>query len=148
MTTFEKWDIGIKGVGILATAFSLSLSIYLGLTQLSKQQHASLELEAWKNYWQEQTKAYAEVCSNSGAMVANTDDPASFEKQRRLFIQYYYGETALVADTSVDNAMRELKSYVEIVDLKDPNMVYTLKRKVLLLADACKQSISLRGFHP
>jgi hypothetical protein len=73
-------------------------------------------------------------------MAAAIDDTKVFEKQKENFLSLYYGELVLVVDSTVEKAMREFKSYVEILDVKDENMINIFKRKVLELSEACKRS--------
>lgn len=136
---YKLYDIIIKGLGFLATA----LSIYFGLSNFNKQQAAAAELEFNRNFWKKQTEVYSEVCRNAGTLVANIGDTQTFGVHKKAFIGMYYGEMVLVEDPKVDSAMRELKSYVEIVEPGDPNMVNTLKKKVLGLSEACKVSAAI-----
>lgn len=132
------WDIIIKLSGIFITA----MSIYLGLTNFNKQQNASAELEFKRNFWRKQIDVYSELCKNAGSLIASIDNDEKFAVEKDKFISLYYGEIILVEDQKVDSAIRELKSYLEIVQPKDPNMVNTLKLKVIELSEACKASIS------
>ncbi|MCW3108957.1 MAG: hypothetical protein JWQ09_3463 [Segetibacter sp.] len=136
---YKLIDIIIKGLGFVATA----LSIYFGLSNFNKQQAAASELEFNRNFWKKQTEVYSSVCKNAGTLVANVGNPATFEKQKSEFLGLYYGEMVLVEDPQVDSAMRELRSYVDIVEPKDPNMVNTLKSKVIALSEACKRSAAI-----
>ncbi len=134
--TYKLWDIIIKALGFFATA----LSIYFGLSNFDKQQRATAELEFNRAFWQKQNDVYADVCKNAGTLAANASDPKTFEKEKANFLGLYYGQMVLVEDPKVDSAMRELKSYVEIVDPKDPEMINKLKYKVIQLSEACKNS--------
>lgn len=133
---YKLFDIIIKGLGFFATA----LSIYFGLSNFNKQQAAASELEFNRNFWRKQTEVYSSVCKNAGTLVANIGNPHLFEQQKKEFLGLYYGEMVLVEDPQVDSVMRELRSYVDIVEPEDPNMVNTLKRKVIALSEACKRS--------
>ena len=135
-SAYRIWDVIIKALGFIATA----ATIYVGITQFYKQQEATVELEFKRNFWLKQNQVYSDVCRNAGAMVASIADPKSFEKDKQTFLSLYYGDLVLVEDHGVDSAMRELKSYVDILEPKDPNMVNVLKRKVINLAEACKSS--------
>lgn len=130
------WDTIIKILGFLATA----ASILIGLSQFSKEQASAAELEFKRNFWQKQNELYAEVCKNAGTMAAAIGDSTTFKKERQRFLSLYYGQLVLVEDELVETAMRELKSYVEILNLRDPNMINIFKRKVIRLAEACKRS--------
>lgn len=130
------WDTFIKALGFIATA----ASIFIGLSQFSSQQASAADLEFKRNFWQKQTELYAEVCRNAGMMAATINDPKVFARQKENFLSLYYGELVLVEDGTVEKAMRELRSYLEIVDPADPNMVNTFKRKVIELSEACKKS--------
>src|SRR5580704_7666276 len=100
--THRIWDIIIKGLGFMATAFSF----YFGLTQLTKQQHSAQELEARKAYWQRQIQVYGDICHIAGVMNENSADSESFEKSKKQFLEAYYGEIAMLEDSTVYNAMR------------------------------------------
>ena len=134
--TYKTIDITIKGLGFVLTA----LSIYFGLSNFNRQQAAAAELEFNRNFWKKQTEVYAEVCRNAGTLAVVIDNDSLFEEKKRQFLTLYYGEMVMVEDPVVDSAMRELKSYVEIVNLKDQHMVNTLRRKVNDIAKACKSS--------
>jgi hypothetical protein len=135
-TKYRLWDTIIKALGFVATA----LSIYFGLINFNRQQAATADLEFRRNFWVKQTEVYSEVCKNAGTLIASINDRQAFNAEKEKFLGAYYGQMILVEDESVDSAMRELKSYVEIVDIKDEGMVNILKRKTVRLAEACKQS--------
>jgi len=133
--TYKFWDMIIKALGFTATI----ASILIGLFHYSSEQTRATDLEFRRNFWQKQNELYAEVCRNAGTMAAASDQK-EFEKQKEKFLSLYYGELVLVEDSLVENAMREVKSYVEILDTKDENMKNIFKRKVLELSEACKRS--------
>jgi|GEM_PF-4785440 len=135
---YRFWDIIIKGIGIVATA----ATIYFGLVNFNRQRVDAAELEFNRNFLKMQTEVYGEVCKNAGAIASNIEDPKAFEVEKNHFLGLYYGEMVLVEDPSVDSAMRELKSYVEIVEPRDAHMVIILKRKVIELSEACKASLA------
>jgi hypothetical protein len=135
-TKLQMWDTIIKGLGLGATA----VSIYIGIVHFNQGQKQAADLEFNRNFWQKQNEVFSEVCKKAGAMAANIDNEAEFEKEKKEFSSMYYGEMVLVEDATVDSMMRELKSYIEILEPKDPNMAIVFKRKVLELANACKNS--------
>jgi hypothetical protein len=135
-STYRSWDVTTKALGFIATA----AAICVGIWQFNRQQEATMELEFKRNFWQKQNQVYAEVCRNAGAMAASINDQKAFDKDKQTFLSLYYGDLVLVEDQRVDSMMREIKSYVDILEPKDPNMVNVFKRKVLGLAEACKAS--------
>jgi hypothetical protein len=132
----KLWDIIIKALGFIAT----SATIYIGVTQFNNQQESAAEMEFNRNFWQKQNEVYVEVCRSAGTMAANIGDTALFNKEKKHFLSLYYGDLILVEDKNVEGAMRELKSYVDILEPADPGMVNIFKRKVLTLSEACKNS--------
>src|SRR5205809_3006547 len=107
---YKSWDMIIKALGFAATV----TSILIGLFHYSGEQARAADLEFKRNFWQKQNELYAEVCRNAGTMAAAVDDLEVFKKQKENFLSLYYGELVLVEDSTVEKAMRELKSYVEI----------------------------------
>lgn len=138
-STFRVWDIIIKGLGFIGTA----LSIYFGLTQFSEQQHDAWQLESAKQNWQKQTQVYADVCMSAGTLAAKLSDADGFKKEKENFLKLYYGQVILVQDSGVENAMRELRSYADIVEPNNPDAVIKFKAKVMDLTAACKKSLAL-----
>jgi hypothetical protein len=134
--SYKFWDFIIKSLGFIAT----SASILIGLSQFSAKEKAAAELEFNRNFWQKQNELYANVCRSAGTMAAAIDDSVAFKKEKLNFLSLYYGEMILVEDSTVEKAMRELKSYTDVLVTADPYMVNTFTRKVLELSEACKKS--------
>ncbi len=136
---FRTLDIVIKGLGFLATA----VSIFVGVSKFNRAQQDAAELEFNRSFWQNQNAVYAEVCRTAGSMAANFDDPVTFEQERKKFVSLYYGAVVLVEDSTVDSSMRELRSFLGVIDLlnaKDEETANRFNQKVLDLANACKRS--------
>ena len=136
---YKFGDIIIKCLGFIVT----SASILIGLSQFSAKERAAAELEFNRAFWQKQNELYANVCRYAGTMAAAVNDSVAFKKEKQNFLSLYYGEMVLVEDSTVGKAMRELKSYTDILETRDPDMVNTFKRKVLELSNACKNSSAI-----
>ena len=134
--TYNTWDVIVKIAGFLATA----ASIYIGISQFSDAQKAASDLELNKNFWNSQNTVYTELCKNAGALAANLDSPKVFEAEKKKFLTHYYGEMVLVEDNHVSNSMIAVKSYLDVFRISDPDMCNILKRKILDLSDACRNS--------
>jgi hypothetical protein len=134
--TFRFWDVVIKALGFIAT----SISIYLGLTQFSRQQYTAMKFDFDRKHLDSQTQTYEAICRDAGAMIANIDSPTSFIQSKKDFLILYYGESTLVDDTAVAAVLREVKSYSDIVDPKLPGTVTTFKSLVIELASSCQRS--------
>ena len=134
--TYNTWDVIVKVLGFLATA----VSIYLGIYQFGKQEKDAANLELKKNFWTSQNQVYSDICKNAGAMVANLGDTKAFSTEKVKFLSAYYGQMVLVEDPKVDSNMRELQSYLQIFNPLDSNKVFTFKKKVLHLSEACRKS--------
>jgi hypothetical protein len=134
--TYNGWDVAIKLLGFVATA----ASILIGLSQFSEEKKSAAELEFKRAFWQKQNELYVSVCGSAGHMAATLNEPDAFKKEEQNFLTLYYGGLVLVEDSTVEKAMVEIKSSLETLELKDPDMVNIFKSKVLALSYACKTS--------
>jgi hypothetical protein len=133
---YRVWDVLVKVAGFLATA----LSIWIGIHQFADAQRAASELELNKNFWNSQNTVYTELCKNAGAMAASIDDQKVFAAQKTNFLTHYYGEMVLVEDQQVTRSMISVKAYLDVFVWTDPDMRNILKRKILELSEACRNS--------
>jgi hypothetical protein len=134
--THRLFDIIVKALGFGVTI----LTICIGINQFNSQLAETRQLESDRLFWQKQNEIFTEMCENAGLMVSAINDEKQFEKAKNDFLHMYYGEMILVEDSAVESAMRDLKYYISILKIKDQNMVNIFKRKVIELADACRNA--------
>ena len=152
MTDAKKnlWDVIIAWVGMLVTAVTILIGVFVGLYQFERGETNKVKLESEllrqkddiafrRQLWLERLATYRKVAEAAGTVVANANDSKKMEDNVVQFTSLYWGAMIFVEDTDVQSSMIDFALAVK--DYKgDWISLDELKIKADFLIEACRKS--------
>lgn len=139
MNNSKAYELNIDKYLKIITIIGSAIVFIWGVIQFSITQAALAEtrhIEARKPFLDRQLQLYTEA-SKAASTLATSDDKEELSIAEKKFWSLYWGELALVEDSSVETAMVKFGRELQLE--RDPNRI---KQLSLELAHACRNSLA------
>ena len=154
MTNSEKrrLDVIIAWVGMVVTAATVLISVFVGLYQFKEGELNKIKLENQlllqkdkiafqRQLWLERLSTYRKVAETAGAIIANAGDAKKAADSIAQFTSIYWGTMIFVQDKTVEEPMIEFAIALRDYE-KGWRSLDELKLKANSLIEACHKSVA------
>jgi hypothetical protein len=143
ITTYQWWDLAIKGVGGLVALIGAGIALFKYFTEKRKENETA-KIESQKSFLTKQQEIYFDLLAVSASIATKTQDIATKtqdDEHRKdavdKFWQLYWGEFPVVADDKVSIAAW---NFAEVLK-NDSSNAARLRDASMDLALACRTSL-------
>lgn len=158
-TAANFWDVWIKAIGtgltVITIVFGVFQFIWTTNNNATKERESrerqtaetaaaniqQVKVAATNRFWEKRLDVYIKISQTVGSIAEGAEDAAALKKARSKFLNLYWGEAVLAEDKATENAMVQLRRYLDIFNAKDPDNVAQLKSLCLDVTKSLRASI-------